>query len=465
MSGPSDVPETMSEQCRRDSLLAAVRAHDADTVRTLLEEGADPDTFGEDGLPVLCAAVSAYDQPVADALVEGGADVDRSLPDGTTPLMRAVDLGSPAMVVTLLGDEPQLRLPHGMQQRLLALARHWYETGAEEELRHRTGAPGPAAVLQVPDAEYGPVEQISLGGLTVRVGHGAVLTWLERAFHVPTPAAELVSRALRYPEEEDVDSHVDWFAACFTLGHRRDTDTWSAVESLRCHPSPALRMFLASALEVGGIRGAHGPDWYPEAKRRLLAAWAVDETDSRVLAKVLSAYPTYNKHPDDEALGLRYVDHTDPRVRQEVPYYLYKRGIPPTPAATTALLVLARDPEVGVRAAVCDALSWGRELTSDTRSALLSLIRDPEERVRAAAAVALSSSGDRAPAVADAFVLLLDEANQHLRLEGAYGLAKLDDPRTELANERVGPLGPGSEHDHRASALWEWTRRNRPDQL
>ena len=109
--------------------------------------------------------------------------------------------------------------------------------------------------------------------------------------------------------------------------------------------------------------------------------------------------------------------------------------------------------------------AYGHELTSDTRGALLSLVRDPEANVRAAAAVALSSSGDRAPAVADAFELLLDEDDRLLRLEGAYGLAKLDDPRTELANERVGPPGPGSEHDHRVSALWEWTRRNRPDQL
>jgi hypothetical protein len=350
-----------------------------------------------------------------------------------------------------------------VQQQLLGLARHWYDTGAEEELRHRTGALGPAAVRRVLDADYGPVEQISLGGLTVRAGHGAILTWLERAFHVPTPADELAARALRYPEEEDADSHVDWFAACFTLGRRRDTDTWSAVESLRCHPSPAIRMFLASALEIGDIVGPVGPDWYPEARSRLLAAWAVDETDSRVLAKVLSAYPTYNENPDDEALGLRYVDHADPRVRREVPHFLHKHGIPLTPAATTALLTLAHDPETLVRAAVCDVLGRGRELTCDTRGALLSLVRDRETHVRAAAAVALSSSGDRAPAVADAFVLLLDEDDQLLRLEGAYGLAKLDDPRTGLASERVGPLGPGFEDDHRANALWRWTWRHRSD--
>ncbi|WUH92502.1 hypothetical protein OG900_21945 [Streptomyces sp. NBC_00433] len=35
------------------------------------------------------------DRPITD----GGADPDRELPDGTTPLLRAVDLGSDAMVV------------------------------------------------------------------------------------------------------------------------------------------------------------------------------------------------------------------------------------------------------------------------------------------------------------------------------------------------------------------------------
>ncbi|MBB4951329.1 hypothetical protein F4556_006864 [Kitasatospora gansuensis] len=434
-------------------------------MRALLEEGADPDTVGEDGLPVLCVAVAAYDERVAEALVEGGADQYRSLPDGTTPLLRAVDLGSPTMVLTLLLDEPQLRVPQGMQERLLALARHWYEIGAAEELRRRTGTPGPAAVRLIPDGEYNRIEQISLGELTVRAGHGGILTWLERAFHIPTPVDELAARALRYPDEEDADSHGDWFAACFTLGERRDKETWAAVAALRHHPSPAHRGFLADALGVGGVSvGTAGQDWYPDARNRLLAAWAADETDGRVLARVLAAYPGCNEGPDSEALGLRYADHPESRVRSEVPYYLHTHGVPLTPAATTALLALARDPEAEVRAAVCHVLGGGRDLTSETRNALLTLVRDPEAGVRVTAAVALSSSGDREPAVADAFVLLLDEEDQLLRLEGAYGLAKLDDPRTGAANERVGPLGPGFEHDHRASELWYWTWRNRPDQ-
>ncbi|WP_329587148.1 HEAT repeat domain-containing protein [Kitasatospora sp. NBC_01250] len=445
-----------------DRLVAAVRTRDADAVRMVLEAGADPDAFGADGLPVLCTAVAAYDGPVAEALVDGGAHQNRLLPDGTTPLLRAVELGSPAVVTALLGNEPQLRLPQTAQKRLLALARNWYERGAAEELRRRTGAPGPAEVLVIPDCEYNRVEQISVGGLTVRAGHGAVLTWLEEAFHIPTPVGELAARALRHPEEEDANWHVDWFAACFTLSQRRDKDTWSAVEAMRHHPSPAHRAFVACSLGIGVGIEPTDQDWYAKERNRLLTAWAAEEGDGKVLAKVLDAHPG-GDHPDKEALGLRYTNHTDPRVRREVPYFLYARGTPPTPEATTALLALAHDPDPAVRRAVGNALGAGPGLTPDIRNALLTLIRDPDEGARSSAAVALSRFRDRTPAVTDAFRALLDEENQLLRLEGAYGLAQLDDPRTEEAYERVGPLGPAFDIDHRASGLWQWRSRNRPE--
>ncbi|MYT20464.1 hypothetical protein GTW69_09200, partial [Streptomyces sp. SID7760] len=61
---------------------------------------------------------------------------------------------------------------------------------------------------------------------------------------------------------------------------------------------------------------------------------------------------------------------------------------------------------------------------------------------------------DRTPEAAEALVALLAEEDQELRLEGAYGLALRDDPRTREAYERVGPLGPQHEHDHRRSGRW-----------
>src|SRR5690242_4904637 len=120
----------MSEEELDGRLMAAVRSGDAEAVRALLDEGADPEVSDEHGLPALCLAVTAYDGPVAEALVEGGADPDRVLPDGTTPLWRAIDGGSPAVFSAVLGKEPRLRLPEPARERLLALARNWYETGA-----------------------------------------------------------------------------------------------------------------------------------------------------------------------------------------------------------------------------------------------------------------------------------------------------------------------------------------------
>jgi hypothetical protein len=61
--------------------------------------------------------------------------------------------------------------------------------------------------------------------------------------------------------------------------------------------------------------------------------------------------------------------------------------------------------------------------------------------------------------VAQALVALVDEEDVLTRLNAAYGLLLRDDPRTDEAIERVGPLGAGFEHDHRASAFrrrqWE----------
>ncbi|WP_432196469.1 ankyrin repeat domain-containing protein [Streptomyces sp. bgisy027] len=132
-----------------DRLRSAVRAGDAEAVRDLLDKGADPDAPDADGLPVLCLAVAAYDEPVAEALVEGGSDPDLPLPDGTTPLWRAVEGGSAAVCSAVLGKEPRLRLPEPECERLLSCARSWYERGAAEELRRRTGTTGPATTIRV----------------------------------------------------------------------------------------------------------------------------------------------------------------------------------------------------------------------------------------------------------------------------------------------------------------------------
>lgn len=441
-------------------LVAAVRAGDAETVRALLEEGADPDTVDtveSDGLPVLCVAVAAYDEPVTEALVEGGADPDRVLPDGTTPLWRAIEGGSPAVFSATLGKEPRLRLPEAARERLLALARSWYETGAVEELRRRTGASGPAATVRVQDDEYDRIDQVSLGGLSVRAGHGAILTSLEWAFRILTPVDELITRAVGRPDKYD----ANWSTVCWILSQRRSNETWSAVMDHRHHPDPVRRRFVTDYLRLTALFRTGGA-YYEKKERELLAVWAAEENDSEVLARVLDTFNDY-EHPAQQAIGLRYAGHPDPRVRRHVPDALCSYGTPVTPEVRTALRALRQDPDSEVRIAACTVGTWDADFLPEATRALLGLAQDPDAGARGAAAAALALSQDRTPAVADALVALLDEDDQLVRLEAAYGLAKRDDPRTEEAYERVGPLpSPAFDEDHRAGALrgWRWRREN-----
>ncbi|MFJ6016388.1 HEAT repeat domain-containing protein [Streptomyces sp. NPDC092952] len=436
-----------------DRLVTAVRAGDAGAVQALLDKGARPDAAGPDGLPLLCRAVAAYDAPVAEALVQGGADPDRKLPDGTTPLWRAVDGGSPAVFAAVLGDEPRLRLPQDAREALLALARRWYEAGAAEELRHRTGAPGPAVAVTVQDGAHAweTVGQVSLGGLVARSGHGAILTTLEWAFRVLTPVDELIARAVGQPDEDQ----VTWWAVCWVLCQRRSPETWSAVTAHRHHPDPAHRRAVARYLWMRGVTD-DAPSYLAEAGE-LLAVWAAEETDSEVLAHVLDAFNQY-EHPGLEATGLRYADHPDPRVRREVPAALCGDGAPLTDAARTALAALVRDPDAMVRMNACQVGNADLDLLPRIVPALLILAGDPDAALRGTAAAVLAVSPDRSPAVADALWTLLDEDDDITRLEAAYGLALRDDPRTADAIDRLDPLNR-FDPDHRANALWAWKRR------
>ncbi|MCL2734832.1 MAG: HEAT repeat domain-containing protein [Actinomycetia bacterium] len=437
------------------ALAAAVTGRDVDAVKDRLAEGADPNTPGPDGLPLLCTAVAGFDHDTVLALTEGGADAGAALPDGTTPLVRAVDLGSPTVVMSLLGDAPRQRLGDAEQKRLLDLARHWDATGAEEELRRRTGDAGPATRRTVEDLGFDRVEEVSLGGLTVRAGHSGVLTLLQAAFDVLPPVAELAARAVRYPDE----THVNWSEVTHALSRRRSPEVRSALATLRDHPDPLHRLFLADVL-WGRVHweGMHGRP-VPE-DLDFLASWALEEPDGRVLARILDCC-TNGVHPAQESLGLRLMNHPDPRVRREVPYCWIGDGNPPSQAATGALLVMARDPDPEVRAVVAQCFSSRHDLGPAVREALLTLIQDPEPGVRARAAAALASSPDRTAEVTEALAGLMREEDQQLRLEGAFGLAVRDDPRTEHAYDLVGPLGPEFEHDHRPGGLWRYRSRQR----
>ncbi len=445
-------------------LVSAVIARDAATVRACLEQGAAPDALGSDGLPLLCTAVAGFDHLTAEVLVDGGADQDCELPDGSTPLLRAVDTGSPTLVNVVIGDAPRLRVPDAFRQQLLDLARQWYEGGVLEELRRRTGAAGPAVRHRIDDAHGDTVDEVSLGGLTVRDGHGAILTHLEWQFGVLPPLDEVMARAL--PHTEDGDSN--WFAAAYYLGKRRGPRVWSELTALRQHPDPTHRRFLASVLWHRTFLAPADRASDIAQDVDFLAAWAQGEPDGRVLATILDVY-NGSEHPDQEAIGLRYTNHPDPRVRSEVAFCLSRERTARSEAATSALLGMALDPEPEVRAAVAQVFAprftLDNHLTPAIRDALLLLLRDDALGVRRHAAESLALSDDRTLPTLDAFLVLLDEEDKDLRLEAAFALARREDPRAEQAYERVGPLDAFSEHDHRLFALWRYRTTNQPDQV
>ncbi|MFD5147965.1 HEAT repeat domain-containing protein [Streptomyces sp. NPDC058401] len=439
----------------------AVRAGDTEAVRRLLAGGADPDAPDGDGLPPLCAAVAAYAYGTAELLVEAGADPDRVLADGTTPLLRAVEGGSPAVVGALLWSrdlpDPGECLPEAERARLLDAARRWYGAGAEAELRRLTGAAGPADILTV-EEEWCQVEEVGLGGLTVRAGHGAVLTTLEGVFGVPVPLEELVARAVRHTDS----SHVDWSAAKFRLEGRLAEGSREVVTALRHHLSSVHRRFAADWLLTLQWRLRADAYPYDEEDREVLADWADVEADPEVLALVLWALTEHDvAHPSLDSLGLRYAAHPDPGVRlRAVDCMGRPDGGPFTGAGYEALLLLAGDPDDEVRYSAALSLLASRQDVDTMHGVIRDLVRDPRSSMRLAAAERLGESGDRTADATDLLLSLLDADDKMPRLLGAYGLALRDHPDTPRAYARAEELGPFHPSDHRANGLWDWEQRN-----
>ncbi|MFD5158924.1 HEAT repeat domain-containing protein [Streptomyces hawaiiensis] len=403
-------------------LVAAVRRGDVDEVTALLESGADPDTL-QDGLPVLCLAVAAYDRPVAEALLQAGADPLRRLPDGSTPLTRAVDGGSHLLTHALATS--RIPLPAPVRAEVLARARRWAEAGAEAELRRVTGRTGPVRRIRVEDDEIGWwCEQLTLGGMTVRDEHRAVLTSMEERYGIRTPFDELVARALAHPDRD----HVVWSDVVFTLGRRLDEETWEWTRDLLNHPDRPHRLLAAEILLfliLGDPFKGGDPFW---ERGRELVPWAEQEEDPEVLAVLLNAM-THDSAPEIEAVGLSHLTHPDPRVRALVP----------------------------------DALERSQDGRSQVRpeslAAVLTLAGDEDADVREAACRWLGHYRGSEPEVGDALVALTHDERQQIRVSAVSGLAYRDDPRCVEAQHRIGPVGEELRDDERLLDVWRYQRR------
>ncbi|MER7520704.1 ankyrin repeat domain-containing protein [Streptomyces sp. NPDC126499] len=402
-------------------LISAVRAGDTDAVEHLLLAGADPDERDGAGTPVLCLAIESHAAPAARLLVEHGADPERHGPDGVRPLRKAVDSGSPALVEAVLSRADGGTPGEAELREARDLARHWYETGTEAELRRRTGAHGPVARTRVQDGEFDVVDELALGGATVRDGHPAILTDLDTRLGTVIPFDELRERALSRPDQE----HAAWSASTMLLAHRRDQATWRAAKALRTHPDPAHRLFGAEVLRLTHLFDDRDEDPFAAPALRLFTDWAAVEKDPVVLAEVLVGL-SEQPGPHVDAALLPHAGHDDARVRHAVAAGFDGHAPAFAPAVRDTLLALMTDPDPDVRRRACNTVASGK---------------------------------DRAPALADAMAALLDDPDRRVRVAAVHGLARHDDERCVEGDRRLPPAPPGTPYEYDLDEVWRYEMR------
>ncbi|MFE6764558.1 hypothetical protein [Streptomyces sp. NPDC057689] len=366
---------------------------------------------------------------IAQLLLQYGADPGRSRQEARLSLSEAVDSGSPALFELLLGHEICGEHPESELLGARDLARRWHETGVEAELRHRTGSRDAVARTPVQDDEYNSVEEFTLGGVTVRDGHGAILTRAEELLGVRTSFEELMNRALAHADQEN---HATWTSGTILLGGRRDEATWTAATALRTDPDPSRRLFGAEVLRLTHLFDGSDEDAFAGPALDMFTDWSAEETDPAVLTEVLVA------------LG----EHIDPR-------------------AEAALLPHAGHPDARVRCAVAQGFSgWSPPpaLSGDARTVLLRLMADPDAGVRKAACNTVAGAKDDDHVLADAMAAVLGDTDRMVQLTAVYGLALHNDERCVAAARLLGPPLHGSLEEEGyfdEVRRYEW-RRDRP---
>lgn len=407
------------------AMISAVRAGDADSVRTLLHEKSDTDHLDA----AFCLAVRLHAGHIAQLLLQYGADVGRSRPEDLISLSEAVDSGSPALFEALLDHGTSGRYPEAELLEARDLARRRHETGTEAGLRHRTGSRDALVRTRVQDDEYSDVDAFALGGTTVRDGHGAILTFVENLLGARTSFEELAVRALAHAGQEN---HATWKAVTIQLGRRGDEATWTAAAALRTDPDPFRRLFGAEVLRLTHLFDDSDEDAFAGPALDMFTDWSAEETDVSVLTEILVAL---GEHTDSraEAALLPHAGHPDARVRHAVAQGFREWSSPPA-------------------------------LSGDAREALVRLTTDSDAVVRKAACSTIAQARDDDPALADVLAAALADADRPVQLTAVYGLAVHDDVRCVEAARLLGPPRRGSleeEHCLDAARRYEW-RHARP---
>ncbi|MET9572474.1 hypothetical protein ABZY34_25675 [Streptomyces virginiae] len=403
-------------------LIAAVRAGDMFLVKRLLEEDGDYDeraaAFG--------VAVQASRGDIAQLLLMRGADASQCAPDELLSLREAVDSGSPALVEALLDNSIRDRYAESELLEMRDLARSWHEAGVEAELRRRTGSRDDLVCTRVQDDDYYRVGELTLGGMTVRDGHGAILTHLEELLGIRTACQELVARALDRDQDHPTRGRV-----AILLSLRREQETWTAAETLRADADPSRRLFSAELMRLIELFADSHEEEFCVLAVDALTDWSAEETDNAVLTEVLHGLDSY-AGPRAEAALLAHVGHHD----------------------------------AGVRRAVAAGLGTRLEstyLSDEARQALLALMTDQDTGVRIEACRKAGEARNGDPALTDAMAALLDHPERRVQLVAVYGLALHDDERCVEGADRLGPPRPGFRDEEMACLDVAWRYRWRRD--
>ncbi|MEU7136614.1 HEAT repeat domain-containing protein [Streptomyces sp. NPDC046261] len=368
-------------------LVGSVRNGDLAAQRALLSEAADN---GHAQLTAaLDLAVESFDEPLVEGLLvwaePTGWDIDRiGAEDGRTPLLRAVDRGAGDIVSRLLraGADPRIKGADGRDA--LALARHWHATGTEAELRRRTRSAEPVRSRTTQDIATNTCRELSLGGLTVRDCHTAILTQLEPVYGITAPFAELLDRALAAPDIE----HAVWSASRSLLLERDPHAVWDEAAALRDRPDPLARYFGTDMLYVINLLDESEDSPFDGPLVDLFLPW-LEQEENPLVTWGLTVGLTNALDPRAEQPLVGLTRHPDRRVRRSAVAGLdapLRRG---DAEALATAVACTQDPDAGVRESACWVLSQPPLDSSAASDALAACLDDEAEAVRVTAATRL----------------------------------------------------------------------------
>ncbi|MGW2564047.1 HEAT repeat domain-containing protein [Streptomyces sp. NPDC001514] len=426
----------------------AVWGH-TEVMSALLAAGARPDLEEDPGVRALTWACRQGRAEVADLLLSAGADPDLPGPGGEPPLVTAARRGSPSCVRALLR--------HGARatEEALEEARRWLDLDVEEELRRALSESEPdgkghemAARRVEEDGGVTVVVELikddgHVTGAEQQTGHAAIVTLLEDALDVHTPAEELAARALNCggPDQDD------WTEAVAVLQRRGDEETFRAAAAW-CGTDDPLRQALAADVLAGlGAAGEEPAPAESEAQGRgvftarvvpLLRELARAADEPELIRATVAGL---GQQGDPAALPeiLRHAGHEDPEIRFGVAVALH--GLVPGEHAEAirVLVELARDSDDGVRDWATTALADVEADSPEIREALAARLTDQVPDIEAEAARGLAMRQDARAVDALARILADEDPEGYAYSTAEQAVEYVEDAQTRRRLEATVP--------------------------